>query len=79
MSRTVYADVCEQFTRCVAALPSPRPSLLLLYTRRRDRAPTHRVAVSTPPVHHPALKKQDHMIMFCSSKLELIFMTLSEN
>ena len=33
MSRTVYVDVCEQFTRCVAVLQSHRPAKSLFYTR----------------------------------------------
>ena len=76
MSRSVYIDVCEQFTRCVAALPSPRPALPLLYTRQRDRAPTHRVAVSTPPSNTQESRPYENDLQ---SKERVDFMTLSEN
>ena len=33
MSHTVYVDVCEQFSRCVAVLQSHRPAKSLFYTR----------------------------------------------
>ena len=65
MSRTVYVNVCEQFTRCAAALPPSRPALPLLYTRRRDHAPTHCVAVSTSPPTANTQEK-DNVIMICS-------------